>query len=78
MRALSVITLTGCLLSACKPAAPPDKKEEAKQEMQRLEAHREKAVEKATKGTIPKSKPSTFTPVPSVKPAPPSETSAHP
>lgn len=62
MRAFSVITLTGCLLSACKPAAPTDKKEEAKQELKKLEDHHEKTVEKATQGTIPEPKASTFDP----------------
>jgi len=54
--------------SACKPAV--DKKAEAVQEMERLETHRQKVLEKATQGTVPKPKPSTFDPTGPVKPAP--------
>jgi hypothetical protein len=64
--------LLGFGASACKPAV--DKKAEAVQEMERLETHRLKALEKATQGTIPKSKPSTFDPAVPVKPVPPEET----
>ncbi|RYD26453.1 MAG: hypothetical protein EOP86_25920 [Verrucomicrobiaceae bacterium] len=70
MRTPLRITFMGCLIGGCKPAASPDRKAEAKQEMERLETHREKAIEKATQGTIPKSRPSTFKPVPSPKPNP--------
>jgi hypothetical protein len=57
--------------SACKPAV--DQKAEAVQEMHRQETHRQKALEKATQGTVPKSKPSTFDPTAPVKPVPPEE-----
>ena len=70
MKRLLVILLT-LGASACKPAV--DKKAEAVQEMERLETHRQKALQKATQGTIPKPKPSTFDPTAPVKPVPPEE-----
>lgn len=67
MKSIPLILL-GCALSACKPAAVPDKKAEARQEIERLETHREKAIEKATHGTIPEPKGSTFDPTAPAKP----------
>jgi len=67
MKTIPVIML-GCALCACKPAAEADKKAEARLEMKRLEAHREKSVEKATQGTVPEPKSSTFDPTAPVKP----------
>ena len=69
-RLLAILLAAGA--SACKPAV--DQKAEAVREMERLETHRQKALEKATQGTIPNSKPSTFDPAVPVKPLPPEET----
>ena len=55
--------------SACKPAV--HQKQEAVQEMERLETHRQKALEKATQGTVSKPKPSTFDPTAPIKPVAP-------
>ena len=55
--------------SACKPAV--DQKAEAVQEMERLETHRQKALEKTTQGIVPKPKPSTFDPTAPIKPEAP-------
>ncbi len=68
-RLLAIILAVGA--SACKPAV--DQKAEAVKEMERLETHRQKALEKATLGTVPKPKPSTFDPTAPVKPVPPEE-----
>ena len=68
-RLLAIILAVGA--SACKPAV--DQKAEAVKEMERLETHRQKALEKATQGTVPKPKPSTFDPTAPVKPVPPEE-----
>ena len=54
---------------ACKPAV--DQKAEAVKEMERLETHRQKALEKATQGTVSKPKPSTFDPTAPIKPVAP-------
>ena len=68
-RLLAILLAAGA--SACKPAV--DQKAEAVREMERLETHRQKALEKATQGTIPKPKPSTFDPTAPVKPLPTEE-----
>ena len=68
-RLLAIFLAAGA--SACKPAV--DQKAEAVQEMERLETQRQKALEKATQGTVPKPKPSTFDPTAPVKPVPPEE-----
>ena len=65
------VILLGFWISACKPA--DDKKAKAVEEMERLETHRQKALEKATQGTVPKPKPSTFDPTAPAKPVPPEE-----
>ncbi len=61
-----IVILLAIAASACKPAV--DKKTEAVQEMERLEINRQKALKKATQGTIPKPKPSTFDPTAPAKP----------
>lgn len=66
-RLLAIILAVGA--SACKPAV--DQKAEAVKEMEQLETHRQKALEKATQGTVPKPKPSTFDPTAPVKPVAP-------
>ena len=66
-RLLAIILAVGA--SACKPAV--DQKQESVQEMERLETHRQKALEKATQGTVPKPKPSTFDPTAPIKPVAP-------
>lgn len=66
-----IVILFAVGISACKPA--DDKKAKAVEEMERLETHRQKALEKATQGTVPKPKPSTFDPTAPAKPVPPEE-----
>lgn len=72
------MTFMGCLMGGCKPAASPERRVEAKQEMERLETHREKAIEKATRGTIPEPKGSTFDPTVPPKPQPHAGGPRHP